>query len=127
METQTVIGILSALGVGGLLGVFAKSFLDKQHHKFSRVFEFKEARYKAIMILMWVAMKPTEFELNKLRSRRPDIKNVKDLDAELNLEYYNAMLFASGEVLDEMAKFLENKNIDNWKSVARSVRKDLFL
>ena len=32
--------ILSSLGVGGLLGVFAKSVLDKRQLKFSKIFEY---------------------------------------------------------------------------------------
>jgi hypothetical protein len=45
--------IVSSLGIGGLLGVFAKSTLDKQQLRFSKVFDYKERRYQAIVILMW--------------------------------------------------------------------------
>lgn len=127
MDAQILITVLFSLGIGGLLGVFAKSFLDKQQHKFSKVFEYKEARYKAIMILMWVTMNPTEFELDKLMKHRPDIRNINELDEELKLEYHNAMLFASDEVLSAMSDFLEKKNIEAWKVVTKAIRKDLYL
>lgn len=124
---ENVILILSGLGLGGLLGVFVKSFLDKQHHKFSKVFEYKEARYKAIMILMWVAVYPTEYELSKLKQHRPDIKNLDDLDKELSLEYHNVMLFASDDTLRSFKIFLQSKNIDTWKTTVRAMKKDLYI
>lgn len=127
MDAQILISVLSGLGIGGLLGVFAKSFLDRQQHKFSKVFEYKEARYKAIMILMWIAMNPTEYELGKLIKHRPDIRNTKELEEELKLEYHNAMLFASDEVLDAMSDFLKKKNVEAWKIVTKAIRKDLYL
>jgi len=124
---ESLVLILSGLGVGGLLGVFAKSFLDKQHHKFSKIFEYKEARYKAIMIMMWVAMNPSEYELGQLAKHRPDIKGIDELDRELDLEYHNAMLYASDEVLGTLKQFLKNKNLESWKLITRAMRKDLYL
>jgi hypothetical protein len=55
--------VISSLGLGGLLGVFAKSALDKRQLKFSKVFDFKEVRYKAIAMLMLTAANPSEYEL----------------------------------------------------------------
>jgi hypothetical protein len=124
---NNIVLLLSGLGIGGLLGAFAKSFLDKQQHKFSKVFEYKEARYKAIMILMWVAMNPSEYELRKLAQHRPDIKNIKELDSELNLEWHNAMLFASDEVLTNLSAFLKEKNFENLRLTILSMKKDLYL
>jgi hypothetical protein len=124
---ETVTLALSALGIGGLLGVIAKSFFDKQHHKFSKVFEYKEARYKAIMILMWIAMNPSEYELAQLSKHRPDIKSAKELDRELSLEYHNAMLFAPDEVLETLKIFMEKKDLASWKKIARAMKKDLYI
>lgn len=97
--------VISSLGVGGLLGAFAKSFLDKRHLKFTKVFDYKEARYKAMTILMLTAVNPSEYELAQLKMRRPEIGNVDDLDRELDLEYHNSMLFASKKVLKSFAAF----------------------
>lgn len=44
---DSILLIFSGAGIGGVLGIFAKSLLDKQHLKFSKIFEYKEARYKA--------------------------------------------------------------------------------
>jgi len=65
--------VVSSLGVGGLLGAFAQSMFDKRQMKFSKVFDYNERRYHAIVILMWAAMNPTEYELAMLKLRRPEL------------------------------------------------------
>jgi hypothetical protein len=118
--------VLSSLGVGGLLGVFAKSILDKQQLKFSKVFDFKEVRYKAITILMLARASPTKYDLAQLRTRRPEITDLEDLDRELELEYLNAMIFASDNVLRSFKLFLEDKSMASYETVARAMRRDLY-
>lgn len=125
--TNEITLTLSALGIGGLLGALVKSILDKRQYKFSKAFDYKEARYKAMMILMWVAMNPNEHELKQLRLHRPQLKNTKDLEDELNLEYHNAMLFASDAVLSSLLVFMKDKNPDNWQRTVRAMKKDLYL
>ena len=63
-----VVAILSGLGVGGLLGVFAKSALDKRQLKFTKVFDYKETRYKALTIMMLTAANPSTYELAQLKN-----------------------------------------------------------
>lgn len=118
---------LSSLGVGGLLGVFAKSFLDKRQLKFSKVFDYKEARYKAITILMLTAVNPSKYELAQLKLRRPEMNGVEDLERELELEYHNAMLYASNKELRSFEVFLRDKNMATYEAVARAMREDLYL
>jgi hypothetical protein len=76
---------------------------------------------------MWVAMNPTSYELEMLRKHRPEIKNTEDLERELQLEYHNAMIFASDALLDALAAFLAEKSPANWKAVARAMKRDLYL
>ncbi len=102
--------IITSLGVGGLLGVFAKSIFDRRHLKFTKIFEFKERRYQAISILMLAASNPSNYAIAKLTQRRPDIGNREDLDRELEVEYNNAMLFASDAVLRRLKEFIGEKN-----------------
>jgi hypothetical protein len=122
-----IVSVLSGLGVGGLLGVFAKSFLDKRQLKFTKVFDYKETRYKALSILMLTAVNPSGYELTQLKRHRPDMNGVEDLDRELELEYHNAMLFASDKVLKHFAIFLQDKSMPNFEAVARAMRADLYL
>jgi hypothetical protein len=78
--TAEIVSLVSGLGFGGLLGIFAKSALDKQQMKFTKVFDFKEVRYKALTILMLTATDQSEYAWHQLRLRRPEINKVEDLD-----------------------------------------------
>jgi hypothetical protein len=124
---SNIVSILSGLGVGGLLGVFAKSALDKRQLKFTKVFDYKETRYKALTILMLTAVNPSKYELAQLKRHRPDMNGLDDLQRELELEYHNAMLFASDKVLKRFADFLQDKSMENYEAVARAMREDLYL
>jgi hypothetical protein len=115
--TVEIVSLVSGLGFGGLLGVFAKSALDKRQMRFAKVFDFKEVRYKALTILMLTAIDGSEYAWRQLRLRRPEIIKVEDLDNELRTEYYNAMLFASDKVL---------KSIANYQAAAHAMREDLY-
>lgn len=119
--------VLSGLGVGGLLGAFAKAILDKRQLKFSKVFDYKERRYQAMSILMWVAANPSKHELDMLKMRRPELTDMDSLDKELELEYNNAMLYASDKVVQSLDVFLKDKSLENWRAVIRAMKKDLYL
>lgn len=71
-------------------------------------------------------MNPSKYELEQLKRHRPDIQNFKNLDRELEMEYHNAMLFASDQVLSSLRVFIDNKTPDNWVVVAQNMRKDLY-
>ena len=124
---SNVVAILSGLGVGGLLGVFAKSVLDKRQLKFTKVFDYKETRYKALTILMLTAVNASKYELAQLKRHRPDMNGIDDLHRELELEYHNAMLFASDKVLKHFAIFLRDMSMANYETVAKAMREDLYL
>lgn len=124
---NTVALILSSVGFGGLIGALAKSVLDRRHLKFTKVFDYKERRYQAIVILMWVAMNPTKYEFDMLKQHRPVITDSDKLDRELALEYHNAMLYASNRVLKNFSAFLEDKSQANWRAVTRAMKQDLYL
>lgn len=124
---SNIVSILAGLGVGGLLGVFAKSILDKRQLKFTKVFDYKETRYKALTILMLTAANPSKYELAQLKRHRPDMNGLDDLHRELELEYHNAMLFASDKVLKHFATFLQDQTMANYEAVARAMREDLYL
>jgi hypothetical protein len=124
--TAEIVSLVSGLGFGGLVGIFAKSALDKQQMKFTKVFDFKEVRYKALTILMLTATGQSDYAWHQLRLRRPEINKVEDLDNELRTEYYNAMLFASDKVLKNFKVFLADKTIANYQAVAHAMREDLY-
>jgi len=67
-----------------------------------------------------------QYELNQLKRHRPDMNGIDDLDKELELEYHNAMLFASDKVLRRLAALLQDKSLTNYEAVAKAMREDLF-
>lgn len=126
MLNEIVISLASGLSLGSLIGIFAKSALDKQRFRFTKVFDFKERRYQAISILMLAAVNPSGYSWDQLRLRRPEIAKPEDLDDELKTEYYNAMIFASDKVLRHLQIFLEDKTLASYGHVAEAMREDLY-
>ena len=126
MDSNNWTVILTSLLSGGILGVVIKGILDKRYHRFSQAFEFKQARYKAISILMLTAMNPNKYEFRQLKRHRPDIEGLKDLDRELEMEYYNSMLFASQKVTSALKEFINKKDLVNYQKVAHAMRKDTY-
>jgi hypothetical protein len=76
---------------------------------------------------MLTAANPSTYELAQLKRHRPDMNGIDDLDRELELEYHNAMIFASDKVLKQLEAFLQDKSMANYEKVARSMREDLYL
>jgi hypothetical protein len=54
------------------------------------------------------------------------MSGAEDLDRELDLEYHNAMLYVSNDVLKHFEIFLKNKSMVNYEAVARVMRRDLY-
>jgi hypothetical protein len=79
------------------------------------------------MILMWVAMNPDSYELEQLGLRRPELGTADKLNRELEMEYHNAMLYASEKALKRLRALLDDKSLANWRAVTRVMKKDLYL
>ena len=125
MDLGTITTILTSLGIGGLIGNVFQSFLQSKGKVNEREFNFKEQRYKALMILMWTSLNPKS-ELKHLRFYREDILDIKTLHRELKLELYNSLLYAEDNVIYSLRKFIEKINHQNYSSVALEMRKDLY-
>ena len=126
MNIENVSTILGLLGLGGLLGTYFRILLERKNTAQLQKQEYKEVRYKCIMIL---AMSLLDFERNKYllhQNNREYIKTPKDLVAELKIEWNNMILFASDEVLSTMHEFIENPSQDSFRIFALAMRKDLW-
>lgn len=125
MSVAEVALLLSSLSVGGLLTVLLKSFVGKKRLRYSKAFEYREARYKATLILLWTKVAFAD-RIEKLRNHRPDIRSEKDLDDELELEYHIFLLFASEAVLGAFKSFLMSPDAKAWREIAVQMRNDLY-
>lgn len=126
MNFENVISIISILGIGGVLGAYFKSLWDKNSTIALQKQEYKEVRYKCIMILMLVYL---DFENKRWlleQNNRSYIKTSENLMNELKTEWNNMILYASEDVLKGFDKFIKDASHDNYKELAIYMRKDLW-
>lgn len=126
MNIENVSTILGLLGLGGLLGTYFRILWERKNSALLQKQEFKETRYKCIIILM---MSYLDFEKSKSmlhKHGRPEINTLDDLKDELKTEWNNMILFSSDEVLTIMHKFIENPSQGSFQKTAIAMRKDLW-
>lgn len=125
ISLQSILPLLTSFGLGGLITLVIKSYLDNRNRRFEDEFSHKEKRYKAIMIQMWASINPDK-EISHLQKFRPDITSNDMLFRELELELYNGTLYASDDVLKKLRKFIATKDYQSYLIVALAMRKDLY-
>ena len=106
MNIENVFSMLALLGIGGILGHLFRILWERKSSKLLQKQEFKETRYKCIIILMLSLL---DFEKNRQMLHlhgREYIKNKEDLIYELKLEWNNMILYASEEVLQKTYIFI---------------------
>ena len=126
MNLESVANVLGLLGLGGLLGTYFRILWERQNIALLQKQEFKETRYKCIIILL---LSYLDFEKNKPmlhQHGRQYIKTIEDLKEELQLEWNNMILFASDKVLSTMNEFIKEPTQSNFRKVALAMRKDLW-
>lgn len=122
---STIAALITALGAGSVIGAFVQSRLDRQKHLNEQEHELKRKRYLCILILMLSKLEPAT-GIAQLTLRRPDLKNLDDLDAELRMELFNAVLFASDDVMTAMAEFVAAGGYPAYIRTAAAMRRDLW-
>ncbi len=123
---ENAITALGLLGLGGVIGTYFRILWERKNSALLKKQEFKETRYKCIILLL-LCMLDFEKELPKLhRHGRTDINKIDDLINELKTEWNNMILFSSEDVLINMHSFIENPSQSSFKKVALSMRDDLW-
>jgi hypothetical protein len=121
---STVVSLITALGVGSLVGAFFQAHFERQKHLNEQEHELKSRRYLCTLILLFAKVDPEArphlFEV------RPDLKGATDLDKELRLELFNAVLFASDDVIAAMAQFVAAPSYSAYIKTAAAMRRDLW-
>ena len=126
MTFENIISVLALLGLGGLSGNYFRILWERKNSALLHKQEFKETRYKCIIMLM---LSMLDFEKNKSmlhKHGREYIQNIKDLKDEIIMEWNNMILFASEEVLISMGKFIDTPSNESFRKVAIAMRKDLW-
>lgn len=125
MNTNEIIQIVGLIGVGGLLKSGFDFLMDNRKRRTETQHQFKETRYKAILLLLYSLMY-YEHEQDQLKKHRPDIQSKEDLENEIRAEWTNMVLFASDNVILAMQKFNRNPERESFAKTLLAMRKDLY-
>jgi hypothetical protein len=125
MNLENVISVLALLGIGGVLGTYFRILWERQNVALLQKQEFKETRYKCIILLM---LSFTDFEKQKvmLNAHGRNFQSIEELKDELIMEWHNMLLFASDEVLTTSHEFINNPTQESFQKVALAMRQDLW-
>lgn len=125
MEPQTVISVLGLLGIGGAVSAYVTHYMQRKLAEHGKSQEFKETRYKCIILLMHAYQNPDK-ELKHLNERGYSLEGKDDLAELLRTELINAYLFASDDFLFSFEEFIKKPTQENLKKTALCMRKDLW-
>jgi hypothetical protein len=125
MTIEIVISLLTAMGLGSVLGAFFQSRFEQQKQMKEQEHELKRKRYGAILILLLTKLDPKK-GLAKTRAIRPDLKNLADIEEEIEAEFLHSILFANDEVIRALAEFIQNPNHSSYVKAAAAMRRDLW-
>lgn len=125
MTLENVLAIVGALGLGALIPKLFDIYSDERKNRSQSRHEFKQVRYKAIILLMYTYL---DFdERNKfLLAHNRNFRTKKDLLEELLTEWTNMTLFASDNVIRAMKAFVKNPSEDSYLTVTLAMRKNLY-
>lgn len=113
------------MGFGALIKSFVDAALTKRQNRTQKQQEFKETRYKAIILLM-LALLDFEKNKSKLAEHGRNFNSADELLDEIKDEYDNMILFASGGVIETTKKFIIHPDRDTFYRAALMMRKDLY-
>lgn len=125
MSFQNVLATITALGLGALLTKIFEYISDRQKTKEQTKHDFKQTRYKAIILLMY-SLLDFEKQNKMLQQNNRNFKDKTELWDELKAEWTNMTLYASDEVVRVMKKFLQAPTLDTYNVTTLAMRKDLY-
>ena len=125
MSIENVFGVLGLIGVGGIIQAVVSYAIAKRRKKYDGSQEFKEKRYKAILLLCYAYLHYDEENIT-LIIHRPDLKSKEHLSCELKVEWINMSLYASDEVILKMKQFIAGQSENEFTEMILQMRKDLY-
>ena len=123
--------ILSTLGIGGLLGSVATSYLNKKRELQSKNQNLKENRYRSDLVCMRCFIDPKHikhfdidnFHISELKT---DYEIQNYFKTEIREHYYLDLLYSPDFVLQKIRRFIFNSSEKNFLETATAMRKDLW-
>lgn len=122
---ENVVSALGLLGLGGVLGTYFRILWERRNTALLQKQEFKETRYKCIILLVYSAL---DFEKHQalLNQHGRNFQSRDELLDELKTEWHNMILFASDDVLTCTHAFISNPSQLAFRKSALVMRKDLW-
>jgi len=131
MEVETIITVLTSLGIGGFIGSYLQHLWHQKGETELRIQSLNEGKYRSTLIFMRCVLRPESVKQFDIPD--PHIKtlksssDVKKFAEERLIEfYYNSLLYAPDEVLTAMKKFIKNPSEAVFMKTAIAMRKDLW-
>lgn len=130
MTTQ-IISILTALGIGSIIGVVIQHLLDRKAELKIKLKTINEEKYRTVLIYMSIIISPKNkdhFILNdKILYELKNEREIRDYaSSKLSEYYYQSLLYASDDVMKSFKVFLSNPNRENYILTAQKMRADLW-
>jgi len=122
---ENVLSVISFLGLGAIVGSFFTALWERNNNIAMQKQEFKETRYKCIILLM-LGLVDFNKERPKLIANGRNFSSIHELKEELITEWNNMMLFASDEALIALNSFIRSPNINSYRDCVLTMRKDLY-
>lgn len=121
---SNLISVLGALSVGALLTSTFQFWADRNKLNRQKREEFKETRYKAIIILMDASLDFNQSAKNLSVHR--NFASKEELQNELLTEWRNMLLYANDHVIKSMKAFVKEPNEQNFYKTGIAMRRDLY-
>lgn len=135
MKIETILYVVSLLGIGGILGSFLQYLWNKKSQIFLQNQNYKEERYHNILGFMRCFCEPSAImhhEITDNQGKKIDPSKFTQEEIEhfiierLVGSYYHIILYAPDNVLNKIKAFIEDPNKANWIETALEMRKDLW-
>lgn len=121
---EIVIALLGVVGTASIITACLTYVFDKRKKIAFREQEYKEMRYKAMVLHMKCLLIPSDLKYMQLQ--RPDLKNMDDVKNEVETEWYNSLLFASDDVIKSLKEFIQTPNNTTYAKTVFAMRKDCW-
>jgi hypothetical protein len=125
MVLGTVVSLIAALGIGTILGAYFQAQFEHKKQVKEKEHELKNRRYETILILMLTKLDPKD-GLRHIAEFRDDLKNITEVEKEIETELLHSVLFASDEVIKSLAMFTQKPSRDTYIKTVIAMRKDLW-
>ncbi len=121
---EIILSVLGVVGTASIITACLTYVFDKRKKIAYREQEYKEMRYKAMVLQMKCLLFPSD--LKYMQRQRPDLKNMADVKNEVETEWYNSLLFASDDVIKSLKEFIKKPESSTYAKTVFAMRKDCW-